>query len=199
MNLSAGHRRALLNLACEEVRRHLGGAGTHLAERLRDDATLQQPAGSFVSLHHRQTHALRGCVGRIDASGPMLQAVCHAAGQCLKDPRFADHPVTLAELPQLELELSLLGPLRPASHPMDFDPLNDGIYLTIGPKAGCFLPQVGRETGWTREQLLDRLCTEKLGLPANAWRDPAALLQIFPTIILGPQGFLAAFGGTIRI
>jgi len=39
------------------------------------------------------------------------------------------------------------------------------IYLTLNGRSGVFLPQVARETGWRRDQLLDRLCTEKDGLP----------------------------------
>jgi AMMECR1 domain-containing protein len=49
-----------------------------------------------------------------------------------------------------------------------------------------FLPQVARETGWTRQQLLSRLCTEKLGLPENAWTDPSAALHTFTADVIGP-------------
>jgi AMMECR1 domain-containing protein len=87
----------------------------------------------------------------------------------------------------LEVEVTLLGPLRRVVAPMDFDPLMHGIYLTLGDRSGCFLPQVGRETGWTREQLLSRLCAEKLGLPNDAWKNPAAILQIFDAEVIGPQ------------
>ena len=108
----------------------------------------------------------------------------------LRDPRFVMHPVALGELPSLELEISVLSPLQPASSPLDFDPLQHGIYLTIGDRAGCFLPQVARETGWTKEQLLDRLCTEKMGLSSFAWRNPQATLHTFQVIILGPEPFV---------
>jgi AMMECR1 domain-containing protein len=72
---------------------------------------------------------------------------------------------------------------------MDFELLTDGIHLTIGGRVGVFLPQVARETGWLREQLLARLCTEKLGMPPTAWQLPEAKLQIFSTRILGPVPF----------
>jgi AMMECR1 domain-containing protein len=48
---------------------------------------------------------------------------------------------------------------------------------------------VARETGWTREQLLSRLCVEKMGLPADAWKLPGAKLQVFTTSVVGPEPF----------
>lgn len=156
------------------------------------DTALLRPAGCFVSLHHLNTRRLRGCVGRLDATSALVEAVRSAAISVLGDPRFYDDPVLLHELPELELEVSVLSPLRPARGPLAFDLLNDGIVLTCGRRSGCFLPQVARETGWSREQLLDRLCTEKMGLPPHAWREPAARLSVFTTVTIGPEPFVPA-------
>jgi AmmeMemoRadiSam system protein A len=162
-----------------------GPAAGHAA-----DAALSQPAGCFVTLHTLRTHALRGCVGRLDAAEPLLDAVRRSATNVLSDPRFADDPVRLEELPDLQLDVSVLSPLRPAAAPLAFDLLNEGIYLTWGEgRAGCFLPQVARETGWSKEQLLDRLCVEKMGLPAGAWHDRRAKLFVFTTLVIGPEPF----------
>src|SRR5205823_4740353 len=120
-------------------------------------------AGCFVTLHQKQTQGLRGCVGRVGARDPLFGLVRTAAASSLQDPRFANHPVTLDELASLELELSLLSPLKQRLTPLDFDLLEQGIYLQFDGRAGLFLPQVARQTGWSREQLLDRLCQEKLG------------------------------------
>ena len=43
--------------------------------------------------------------------------------------------------------------------------------------------------GLSREQLLERLCTEKMGMPALAWKSPDAKLQTFTALILGPEPF----------
>ncbi len=169
------------------IRSALRGVAAAIPEP--NDADLLQPAGCFVSLHALATHELRGCVGRIDASKPLFHAVRHAAVNVLTDPRFAVDPVRLDELPSLEIELSVLSPPRPVAGPLDFDPLEHGLHLTIGRRAGCFLPQVARETGWGREQLLSRLCAEKLGLSANAWRQRDARLSVFTTLIIGPEPF----------
>jgi AmmeMemoRadiSam system protein A len=188
VELQAHHHRWLLNLARIVIQRQLGVEDI-LLPPVPDDPALATPAGCFVSLHERDSHQLRGCVGRIEAKGPMHEAVLSAAQSVLEDPRFLTHPVTLGELAELELEISLVSPLKDVSHPLDFDPQVDGIYLTIQNRSGCFLPQVARETGWAKEHLLSRLCSEKLGLTAMAWSRPGARLQTFQTLIIGPATF----------
>jgi AmmeMemoRadiSam system protein A len=192
MQFTAEQRGQLLDFARAVVRSALSGQEPPMQPAGGAGEIFDQPAGCFVSLHALGSHRLRGCVGRIDATEPLGSALQSAAINVLEDPRFAGNPVTLLELPELSLEISVLSPLRPASGPTDFDLLNDGIYLTYGRRAGCFLPQVARETGWSREQLLDRLCTEKMGLPPQIWRDPTARLFVFSTVTVGPEPFVAA-------
>jgi AmmeMemoRadiSam system protein A len=186
MNLSTDQQRQLLDLARASLRAALTGE-----ERppLPEDEELRQAAGCFVSLHAVEGHRLRGCVGRLDAKGPLAEVVAAMAQAVLEDPRFVDSPVTLDELAGLEIELSILSPLKPAEHPLDFDPTMDGIYLTFGDRCGCFLPQVARETGWSKQQLLDRLCTEKLGLSSLAWKHPNSRLYRFTALLVGPERF----------
>ena len=149
MQLAAQQSLELMDLARSVIRSAL--SREQVVIYVPADTVLHQPAGAFVSLHARQTHRLRGCVGRLDATQQMYQAVAHAAQSVLGDPRFGSDRVTLAELPNLTLEISLLAPLQPAKDADDFDLKNDGIYLTVDDRSGCFLPQVARETGWTRE------------------------------------------------
>jgi AmmeMemoRadiSam system protein A len=185
----------LLEAARETIRRHLGGranaggADARLEPLPCPDPDLMTPGGCFVSLHELRTHRLRGCVGRMDASQPLWLSVCNSAVGVLDDPRFHEEPVRLAELPTLEIEISVLSPMRPAPTPLDFDPQEQGIYLIHGKRSGCFLPQVARETGWNREQLLTRLCVEKMGLSPDAWREPVARLMVFSTVVIGPEPF----------
>jgi AmmeMemoRadiSam system protein A len=188
MLLPPQHHPSLLDAARAVIRATL--ARQPLPEIHTDEPALLQPAGCFVSLHEQVTHRLRGCVGRMDATAPLIVAVCKASAGVLGDPRFRGHDaVRLEELPSLEIEISILSPLRPAPGPLEFDSLNQGIYLKFGGRSGVFLPQVARETGWTKEQLLSRLCTEKMGMPPDAWQLPGAQLLIFSTQIVGPEGF----------
>ena len=187
MNLSLEHRRLLLDTARAVIRSALSARRLELPDDC--DPQLTVPAGCFVSLHDRLTHRLRGCVGRLVSESPLLDTLQHTAAGVLEDPRFVDRPVTLAELPRLELEVSVLSPLEPARDPLDFDPPVHGIYLVFGQRTGCFLPQVARETGWTHQQLLDRLCTEKLGMSPLTWQNPSARLFRFTVTLIGPEPF----------
>ena len=189
MNLSPIQARTLLNIARGSILAAFRGNPPSIAS---DDPALLQPAGCFVSLHALGTHALRGCVGRMDAVEPLIRCVRDTAFNVLGDPRFSGWPVLFEELPTLQIEISVLSPLRPAADALDFDLHDDGIYLTCSGHTGVFLPQVARETGWTKEQLLDRLCAEKLGLAPDSWRLAEARLQVFSTMLLGPAPFFEA-------
>src|SRR5688572_23376033 len=153
MVLSPDQRRLLLDAARETIRHALRADRSATASAppapaplpCPDDPALREPAGCFVSLHEFRTHRLRGCVGRIEGVQPLWNAVQRAAAGVLADPRFVDDPVRLAELPNLEIEISVLSPMRPAASPLDFDLDTHGIYLTHGARSGCFLPQVARD------------------------------------------------------
>lgn len=186
MQLSGEQQALVLDLARSFVRAALAG-GSSVSDQ--SEAFLTEPAGCFVSLHALADHRLRGCVGRIDAAHPLIEALCNASKSVLNDPRFATNPVELDELPSLSIEVSVLSAPTPATSPADFEPTEQGIFLTLANRTGCFLPQVARETGWTREQLLDRLCLEKLGLPASSWRSPQAKLHVFSVQVIGPEPF----------
>jgi len=183
MELSPEQNRTLLHIAASVIRVCVGGKAGFFPEF---DTTIR-PFGCFVTLHQKQTHALRGCVGRMGTNDPLFQLVRSAAASALQDPRFTNNPVVLSELNNLVLEISLLSPLTRKPNPLAFDPQSEGILLQFENRHGLFLPQVARDTGWTREQLLDRLCQEKMGLPAVAWRDPRAVLQTFTCTIIGPE------------
>src|SRR5688572_702641 len=139
MHLSPHHQQVLLEAARHVIRHKLRGdalpeepphtpraAGSASSpssclSASAPEPALSQPAGCFVTLHARRTHELRGCVGRLDAADPLLEAVRRAAAGVLCDPRFAQHPVRLAELPELQIEVSVLSPLRLAPGPLEFD------------------------------------------------------------------------------
>ena len=73
-------------------------------------------------------------VGRDQAS--LAETVVAMSQAVLEDPRFLTNPVTFDELFDLDIELSILSPLTPAPSPMEFDLVNDGIYLTHGERSG---------------------------------------------------------------
>src|SRR5687768_11857083 len=139
--LSPASRAALLDLSRAALRARLEPGSVEALPAIEPAlAELLLPAGCFVTLHERRTHRLRGCVGRLDPEKALWQSVYFTAADVLNDPRFVTDPVTAAEQAQLEIEISVLSPPRAAASPLDFDPLEDGIYLVLGERAGFFLP-----------------------------------------------------------
>lgn len=141
-----------------------------------DDPLLNEKHGVFVTLH--KNGDLRGCIGYILPVQPLYQAVSKMAIEsAAEDPRFK--PVTKEELPELEIEISVLSvPVR-VSKPEEIIMGKHGVIIKRGGRSGVFLPQVATETCWSREEFLDNLCTHKACLPTHAWRDKNTELYTF--------------------
>ncbi len=137
-----------------------------------DDPALLRPAAAFVTL--REEGQLRGCIGILEARMPLIETVSdRAILAATGDPRFP--PVRAEELARLEVEISVLSPLRKVSSADEIDISKHGVVVESGGRAGVFLPQVAEETGWSREVLLSHLCRDKAGLPSDAWKQGADL------------------------
>jgi len=94
-------------------------------------------------------------------------------------------PLRPGDLPALEVEISVLSPLRRIQDPAtEFELGKHGVYVKRDFAAGCFLPQVAEETGWTKEEFLDHCCASKAGLPPDAWKDPNTEVYVFTAEIL---------------
>jgi len=162
--LSDGDKRALLDYAKQTIERFVR---TGTAPLSRDvDAALLQRRGAFVTL--REHGELRGCVGRLIPDGPLHWLVGAVALQAAtSDPRFS--PVRTKELANLEVEVSILTPLREIASPAEIVLGRDGVVMVKDGKSAVFLPEVAADEGWSRDMLLDNLSL-KAGLPADAWR-----------------------------
>ena len=165
--LNPEQKKWLLDLARSTLENYLKAGIVPLAQPL--DAELRQPAGVFVTL--KEHGELRGCIGRIVGDLPLYLAVQKMAlAAALQDSRFP--PVTVAELPALEYEISVLSPAEPVDRVEDIEVGKHGVILVKGGHQAVFLPQVAVEQGWTRDEMLNHL-SEKAGLPADAWREDA--------------------------
>jgi len=54
-----------------------------------------------------------------------------------------------------------------------------GVLLRQGYHSGVFLPQVATETGWSKEEFMANLCSQKAGLSPDAWKDKTTEIYIF--------------------
>jgi uncharacterized protein (TIGR00296 family) len=82
--------------------------------------------------------------------------------------------VTPAELPEIQIELSVLGPLEPAAGPADVEVGRHGLVVEMGRQRGLLLPQVATERKWDAGTLLSQTC-RKAGLPADSWQHGATV------------------------
>jgi AmmeMemoRadiSam system protein A len=149
-----------------------------------DDPDLAAHCGCFVTL--KNGDQLRGCIGQFIADRPLVNVVVEMAkASATGDPRFLDDPITPDELSDLDIEISVLSPLKKTSDPLSLRLGIDGIYIRRGSFAGCFLPQVATETGWSKEEFLSYCCSHKAGLPADAWKDPKTDVFLFTAEVFG--------------
>jgi AmmeMemoRadiSam system protein A len=166
--LQASDKAALLRFARESIRRFLTTQTAPLARGFSPRTLREQ--GAFVTL--RKHGELRGCIGMIAGDGPLARLVGAMALQAaFYDQRF--QPLAAAELPQIEIEISVLTPPRAVAGPSDIVAGRDGVVLKKDGRSAVFLPQVAVEQGWTRDEMLDNLAL-KAGLPRSAWRKGAS-------------------------
>jgi AmmeMemoRadiSam system protein A len=133
--------------------------------------------GAFVTL--LEDGELRGCIGTLDPSRPLVESVARAAiGAARRDWRF--RPVTPDELPRIEIQVSVLGPLAELEEPTDFRIGVDGLIVQRGGARGLLLPEVATEHRLDERAMLEATCL-KAGLPARAWRDPGTRVLAFRT------------------
>jgi AmmeMemoRadiSam system protein A len=138
------------------------------------DSEMPAASGVFVTIKlHGQ---LRGCLGTLEnRRGLALEVVRCAGDSATEDPRFS--AVSIEELADVRVELSVLGPLEPIEAAPDAFTIGaHGLMAAQGGKRGLLLPQVATEWDWTPEQFLRQTCV-KAGLPADAWHHGAELYR----------------------
>lgn len=147
----------------------------------KPSAKLQEKGAVFVTL--KKHGELRGCIGDIVAHQPLFESIVgNAINAAIHDPRF--EPVQPKELPDIDIEISVLTPMQPVSDVKEVVIGRDGLMLTKGWNRGVFLPQVPVEWKWDLNQYLDNLCG-KAGLRPGCWKD--AKLEKFQAIVFGEK------------
>jgi len=150
------------------------------------DPRLKEIEGAFVTL--RKNGELRGCIGNIIGRQPLCLTVRDMAiASASEDQRFK--PVTADELDDIDVEVSVLSkPWRIKEH-SEFELGKHGVIVRKGRNQGVFLPQVAEETGWSKEEFLSTLCSQKAGLPPDAWKDPDTILEVFTAQVFSEKDF----------
>lgn len=171
MPLEAATRRALLQAARVSIQGRLTGNRRDPVPGVQD-AALAEPRATFVTLMRQ--HDLRGCIGTLEPQRPLLQDVIHnAQAAAFHDPRFP--PLSLAELPEVEIEISVLSPPSPlpvrdrAELLRRLEPGRHGLVLQEGARRATFLPAVWESLPQPEDFLAALL--HKAGLKRDYWSD----------------------------
>lgn len=174
----------------EEISRLFEIARNSISSRLYDKKVSQVdkstlplkfliPMGAFVTL--KINGALRGCIGRFISSDPLYEVVqASAISSAFEDPRFT--PITRDEFKKIDMEITVLGPLKKINDIKEIVLGKHGIYIKKDFRSGTMLPQVATENGWTVKEFLGYTSRDKAGLGWDGWKD--AEVYIYEGVVL---------------
>lgn len=155
----------------------LGGVVPELKTETFSD-NIHLACGAFVTLNKKGK--LRGCIGTFDPSDPLYLVVQQmAVAASTRDYRFSR--VKKEEFEDIEIEISVLTPMKKIKSIDEIVLGKHGIYIRKGMSAGTFLPQVATETGWSLEEFLGHCSKDKAGLGWNGWKE--ADIYIYEAIV----------------
>ncbi len=174
--LSDDEKRMLKDIALKSITDSLDGKPISHYSTLTSH--LSSKCGAFVSLHKQGR--LRGCIGHFGEDVPLYEIVAEMArAAAFEDPRFM--PVTKNELDDIDIEISVLTPMRRIQSLDEFELHRNGIYIRKGYRSGTFLPQVADEVNWTKEEFVSHCAQDKAGIGWSGWKD--AELYVYEAIV----------------
>ena len=175
-SLSDEEKRMLKEIALTSIKDSLDGKPISHHSPLTSH--LSEKCGAFVSLHKHGR--LRGCIGHFGEDVPLHEIVAEMArAAAFEDPRFM--PVTADELADIDIEISVLTPMRRIQSLDEFELHRHGIYIRKGYRSGTYLPQVADEVNWTKEEFVSHCAQDKAGIGWDGWKD--AELYVYEAIV----------------
>ncbi|MDE3137968.1 MAG: AmmeMemoRadiSam system protein A [Acidobacteriota bacterium] len=187
MQLAPESRAILLRVARQAIE---SAVTRRPLDSLPERPEIAKPQGAFVTLTRQGN--LRGCIGKIEPTDPLVRVVAYCAvAAATEDPRF--HPVLAPEIPELEIELSILSP----PSPVRFEQIEigrHGLIATRGNRRGLLLPQVADERNWPVERFLEETCI-KAGLDPYAWKQADTRIEAFTAEVFGERDLAGLLSG----
>ena len=177
-SLSEDEKRMLKEIALTSIKDSLDGKPISHHSPLTSH--LSEKCGAFVSLHKHGR--LRGCIGHFGEDVPLHEIVAEMArAAAFEDPRFM--PVTADELSDIDIEISVLTPMRRILSLDEFELHRHGIYIRKGYRSGTYLPQVADEVNWTKEEFVSHCAQDKAGIGWDGWKDAETELYVYEAIV----------------
>ncbi|RPH31948.1 MAG: AmmeMemoRadiSam system protein B [Bacteroidales bacterium] len=183
-SLSEDEKIELLKIVRRAIQQYLRNGKVDDLDMSKMPSNLLVNTGAFVTL--KEHGRLRGCIGRFNPEQPLYKVVqSMAIAAATEDYRFT--PVKLAEVSELEIEISVLTPLRLAKSIDEIILGKHGIYIKKGGRSGTFLPQVAIETGWSLEEFLGHCAQDKASIGWSGWKD--AEIYTYEAIVVEEREF----------
>ena len=180
--LSKTDKQYLLMLARERLSKYLRRQSYFFPDEQIPEL-VKTKTGVFVSIYKGKE--LRGCIGRFADNQELFRLVEDLAVSAANDYRF--DPVTEDDLPELNIEISVLTPLKRISGIDELELGRHGIYIRQGDQSGTFLPQVAEKTNWTKEEFISRCSRDKARIGSDGWK--TAELFTYEAIVFNEQDF----------
>jgi AmmeMemoRadiSam system protein A len=173
-------QKILLQIARESIVEAVSG-GT-VGGKQAGSGNLLLKRGCFVTI--KMHGRLRGCIGVFTSDKPLYATVREmAVAAATRDPRF--YPLKKEELGDIDLEISVLSPLKKIKSVEEIQVGSHGLYIEKILFRGVLLPQVASEQGWDRTTFLEQTCL-KAGLESDAWKNEADI-YIFSAQVFGDK------------
>ena len=171
--LSTDDKKQLLKIARQTISNTVTGKSP--ASYKPESPIFAEKRGAFVTIH--KNNQLRGCIGFLHPVKSLLETIIEKAeAAAISDPRFT--PVQPNEISDIDIEISVLSPLREISDISEIEIGKHGLYIEKALNKGLLLPQVATEYKWDSNTFLEHTCI-KAGLPTDAWKDKNTIIYIF--------------------
>lgn len=183
-SLTASERMTLLGIARGAITARLKSARPVNTDDSRLTPRLKEPLGAFVTI--TKNGDLRGCIGRFTSPDPLWEVINEMAVEAaFDDPRFP--ALTGAEYPSIQIEISVLGPMKKINDISEIKIGKHGIYLKKGFRTGTLLPQVAEERGWNAVQFLGYCARDKAGIGWDGWKDKETEIFVYEAYVFGEE------------
>jgi uncharacterized protein len=172
ISLSSEEKQQLLNVAARSIDEGLITGAPFQPDLSQYSDTLTATLSAFVTL--TLSKQLRGCIGSLKATQPLIQDVAtHAFAAAFQDPRFP--ALQQEERQDLEIDISILYPAIRMSFRDENDllaqlqPGVDGLILSEHGLSATFLPSVWESL--TEPRAFLNALKQKAGLPSDYWSE----------------------------
>ncbi len=184
--LTEEDKKTLLNIARKTLENYIKHGQSPDFDESNFSDNIKRELGAFVTL--KIDGKLRGCIGRFMPSQPLWQVVRDMTiAAATEDPRFK--PVSPKEIDKINIEISVLTPLRRINSIDEVIPGKHGIYVRYGINSGTLLPQVATENNWNAKEFVGYCCKYKAGLDFDCWK--YAELYVYEAIVFDEEEFIS--------